>query len=130
MAADFARVHDSAGRGGCREESTNCRKRFREERSTTAKGRLRPPCDARGLIAAPIHPRPVTPHICLSCSLQRDMATIQVSAAKATPLARNLPTSLTFDKPYDALTVSDVKTAIAAKNPKVRGQLVNPEEFD
>ncbi len=58
------------------------------------------------------------------------MATIQVSAAKATPLARNLPTSLNFDKPYDALTVSDVKTAIAAKNPKVRGQLVNPEEFD
>ncbi|KAI0710175.1 3-oxo-5-alpha-steroid 4-dehydrogenase-domain-containing protein [Earliella scabrosa] len=46
------------------------------------------------------------------------MATIQVSAAKSTPLARNLPATLTFDKPYDALTVLDVKKAIAAKNPK------------
>ncbi|KAI0787743.1 3-oxo-5-alpha-steroid 4-dehydrogenase-domain-containing protein [Fomes fomentarius] len=47
------------------------------------------------------------------------MTTIKVSAAKATPSARNLPTSLTFDKLYDALTVSDVKQAIAAKNPKL-----------
>ena len=47
------------------------------------------------------------------------MATLQVSAAKKTPLERNLPAALAFDKPYDALTVLDVKKAIAAKNPKV-----------
>ncbi|RPD60011.1 hypothetical protein L226DRAFT_552913 [Lentinus tigrinus ALCF2SS1-7] len=46
------------------------------------------------------------------------MATLQVSAAKKTPVARNLPAALTFDKPYDTLTVLDVKKAIAAKNPK------------
>lgn len=45
---------------------------------------------------------------------------LQVSAAKKTPVARNLPAALTFDKPYDTLTVLDVKKAIAAKNPKVR----------
>ncbi|KAI0749310.1 3-oxo-5-alpha-steroid 4-dehydrogenase-domain-containing protein [Daedaleopsis nitida] len=47
------------------------------------------------------------------------MATIQISAARPTGLTRNLPSSVTFDKPYDALTVLDVKKAIAAKNPKL-----------
>ncbi|KAI0714285.1 3-oxo-5-alpha-steroid 4-dehydrogenase-domain-containing protein [Cerioporus squamosus] len=47
------------------------------------------------------------------------MATIQVSAAKKNAITRNLPAALTFDKPYDTLTVLDVKKAIAAKNPEL-----------
>ena len=48
------------------------------------------------------------------------MVSVQISAAKRSPLTRNLPTSLTFDKPLDAVTVLDVKKAIAAKHSKVR----------
>ncbi len=48
------------------------------------------------------------------------MVTLQVSAANTIQVARDLPAALTFDKPYDTLTVLDVKKAIAAKNPQVR----------
>ncbi|RDX57369.1 hypothetical protein OH76DRAFT_1395165 [Lentinus brumalis] len=46
------------------------------------------------------------------------MVTLQVSAANTIQVARDLPAALTFDKPYDTLTVLDVKKAIAAKNPQ------------
>ncbi|KAI0327827.1 hypothetical protein GY45DRAFT_1327140 [Cubamyces sp. BRFM 1775] len=46
------------------------------------------------------------------------MASVKVSAAKSTPLARNLPTFITFDKPMHEHTVHDLKKAITAKNPK------------
>ncbi|TBU50459.1 3-oxo-5-alpha-steroid 4-dehydrogenase-domain-containing protein [Dichomitus squalens] len=46
------------------------------------------------------------------------MPSVQVSAAKKTPVARDLPTFVTWDKPYEDSTVLDVKKAIAAKNPK------------
>ena len=47
------------------------------------------------------------------------MPSVQVSAVKKTPVARDFPTFVTWDKPYEDSTVLDVKKAIAAKNPKV-----------
>ncbi|KAI1797184.1 3-oxo-5-alpha-steroid 4-dehydrogenase-domain-containing protein [Ganoderma leucocontextum] len=46
------------------------------------------------------------------------MVSVQLSVAQKTPITRNIPTSVTLDKPYDELTVLDVKKAIAAKSPK------------
>ncbi|KAI0635865.1 3-oxo-5-alpha-steroid 4-dehydrogenase-domain-containing protein [Trametes polyzona] len=46
------------------------------------------------------------------------MVSVKVSAAKSTPLARDLPTFITFDKPVEQHTVGDLKKAITAKNPK------------
>ncbi|KAI0368621.1 hypothetical protein BV20DRAFT_968982 [Pilatotrama ljubarskyi] len=46
------------------------------------------------------------------------MVSVKVSAAKSTPLTRNLPTFITFDKPAEEHTVRDLKKAITAKNPK------------
>ena len=48
-----------------------------------------------------------------------EMVSIQLAASKGSALTRNLPTSVTFDKPLDQVTVLDVKKAIAAKNAKV-----------
>ena len=47
------------------------------------------------------------------------MVSVQLSVAKKTSITRNLPTSVTLDKPYDQLTVLDLKKAIAAKSSKV-----------
>ena len=46
------------------------------------------------------------------------MPSINISAAKPGSLTRKLPESLSFDKSFDAVTVLDVKKALAAKNPK------------
>ncbi|KAI9057322.1 hypothetical protein FKP32DRAFT_1598411 [Trametes sanguinea] len=47
------------------------------------------------------------------------MVSVKVSAAKSSPLARNLPTFITFDKSTEEHTVRDLKKAITAKNPKL-----------
>ncbi|KAH9945415.1 3-oxo-5-alpha-steroid 4-dehydrogenase-domain-containing protein [Epithele typhae] len=46
------------------------------------------------------------------------MVTVAISASKPGSLTRKLPEAVTFDKPLDAVTILDVKKAIAAKNPK------------
>ncbi|KAM5530870.1 hypothetical protein V8D89_015455 [Ganoderma adspersum] len=46
------------------------------------------------------------------------MVSVQLSVAKETSITRSLPTSVTLDKPYDQLTVLDLKRAIAAKSSK------------
>ncbi|PIL35638.1 hypothetical protein GSI_02367 [Ganoderma sinense ZZ0214-1] len=46
------------------------------------------------------------------------MVSVQLSVAKKTSVTRNLPPSVTLDKPYDQLTVLDLKKAIAAKSSK------------
>lgn len=48
------------------------------------------------------------------------MVQVKVSAAKSTPLARDLPTFISFGKPVEEHTVRDLKKAITAKHPKVR----------
>lgn len=47
------------------------------------------------------------------------MVRLTVSAGGRTPLARELPITLTFDKSVEDLTVADVKLAIAAQFPRV-----------
>ncbi|KAI0348974.1 hypothetical protein OH77DRAFT_1440681, partial [Trametes cingulata] len=47
------------------------------------------------------------------------MVSVKVSAAKSTPLTRNLPTFITFDQPAEQHTIRDLKKAITAKNPKL-----------
>lgn len=55
-----------------------------------------------------------------SCLELTTMVSVTVSAARKTPLARDLPVTLEFpEKTADAVTIADVKAAFAAKYPKV-----------
>ncbi|KAI0775265.1 3-oxo-5-alpha-steroid 4-dehydrogenase-domain-containing protein [Trametes elegans] len=46
------------------------------------------------------------------------MVSVKVTAAKSTPLARDLPTFITFEKSPEDHTICELKKAITAKNPK------------
>ncbi len=57
---------------------------------------------------------------CQLSSWKHIMVSVQLSVAKKTSTTRNVPNSVILDKPYDELTVLDLKKAIAAKTSKVR----------
>ena len=61
----------------------------------------------------------VVPSVAGLCKGETTMVSLAISAGGRAPLARELPITLTFDKSVGDVTVADVKSAIAAKFPRV-----------